>query len=285
VKLNPPEHLPLICDSPLYTISQQLGEPGRVNMEVQELWVHEGCIVTRPLGEQGVICSDRVLLQQHNYVKIASSKSSITVQWYMSSANWASLFFAMKWITNFNGPFKLVFFNAGWFEETYDTTEQTKRRIDQLVGKSDVHLSSKVFTRDFLGSISPVAWELVQLLKQGGPDEGKAVICEVDVAREKVEVQHIGKGSVLAGIWGQAPMTYPCQTGHSYDKIVSKAYYRAVNENRPIYDQVLASMVTPNGNVQWISYQRVIFPTLRKSATSRLVAVNCALAPVDIQVF
>ena len=254
-------------------------------MEGQELWVHEGRIVTRPQGEHGVICSDRVLLQQKNYVKIETTKSSVKIQWYMSAANWASLFFIMKWITNFNGPFKLVFFNAGWFEENYDTTEQAKRRIDQLIGKSDVHLSSKVFTRDFLGSISPVAMELVQLLKQGGPDESKAVICEVDVEREKVEVQHVGKDSVLAGIWGEARMSYPCQTGHSYDKIVSKAYFRAVNENRPIYDQVLASMVTPNGNVHWISYQRVIFPTLRKSATSRLVAVNCALAPVDIPVF
>ena len=249
------------------------------------MWVHEGRIVTRPQGEHGVNCSDRVLLQQKNYVKIETTKSSVKIQWYMSAANWASLFFIMKWITNFNGPFKLVFFNAGWFEENYDTTEQAKRRIDQLIGKSDVHLSSKVFPRDFLGSISPVAMELVQLLKQGGPDESKAVICEVDVEREKVEVQHVGKDSVLAGIWGEARMSYPCQTGHSYDKIVSKAYFRAVNENRPIYDQVLASMVTPNGNVHWISYQRVIFPTLRKSATSRLVAVNCALAPVDIPVF
>lgn len=253
-------------------------------MDGEELWVHEGRIVLRPLSEHGVICSDRVLLQQKNYVKIQFCKSLVTIQWYMSSANWASLFFTMKWITNYSGPFKLVFFNAGWFEEIYDTTEQAKRRIDQLIGKSDVHLSSKVFTRDFLGSISPVASELVHLLKQGGPDESKAVICEVDVEREKVEVQHVGKASVLAGIWGEARMSYPCQTGHSYDRVVSKAYFRAVNENRPIYDQVLASMVKPNGNVHWISYQRVIFPTLRKAANSRLVAINCALAPVDIPV-
>jgi hypothetical protein len=253
-------------------------------MEVEDLWVHEGRIVARPVNEHDVIFSDRVLLQQQNYVKIQSSKALVTIQWYMSAANWASLFFTMRLISSYGGPFKLVFFNAGWFEETYDKADQAKRRIDGLIGKSDVHLSSKVFTRDFLGSISPVAWELVQLLKQGGPDENKAVICEVNLEREKVEVQNVGKGSVLAGIWGEAPMSYPCQTGHSYDKIVSKAYFRAVNENRPIYDQVLASMVKPNGNVHWISYQRVIFPTQRISANSRLVAVNCALAPVDIEI-
>ncbi len=253
-------------------------------MELEELWVHEGRFVARPRSEHGVICSDRVLLQQRSHVKIQTSTSMMTIQWYMSAANWASLFFTMKWIAHFGGSFKLVYFNSGWFEEVYTTANQAKRRIDELIGKSDVHLSSKVFTRDFLGSISPVAFELVQLLKQGGPDESKAVICDVDLAREQVEVQHIGKESVLAGIWGDARMSYPCQRGHSYDKIVSKAYFRAVNENRPIYDQVLASMVKPDGNIHWIGYQRVIFPTAHKSGSLRTVAVNCALAPVDIPV-
>ena len=252
-------------------------------MELEELWVHEGRMIARPADERGTTNSDRILLQK-NCVKIKLNNSLITIQWYMSSANWASLFFTMKWIANYNGPFKLVFFNAGWFEETYDTSEQARSRIEMLIAKSDVHLSSKVFTRDFLGSVSPVSWELVQLLKQGGPDESKAVICNVDPDRERVEVQHVGKASVLAGIWGDARMSYPCQTGHSYDKVVSKAYFRAVNENRPIYDQVLASMVKPNGKVHWIGYQRVIFPTFNKATNSRVVAVNCALAPVDIPV-
>lgn len=253
-------------------------------MNNEDLWIHEGRIVARPHDDSGVICSERVLLQQRNFVKIQTGQTAITIQWYMSAANWASLFFTIKLITNYEGPFKLVFFNAGWFDESYETATQAKQRIEELIGKSDIHLSSKVFTRDFLGSISPVAWELVQLLKQGGPDENKAVLCDVDLGREQVEVQQIGKNSVLAGIWGEAPMSYPCQKGHSYDKVVSKAYFRAVNENRPIYDQVLASMVKPDGNVHWIGYQRVIFPIPNRYSNSKLVAVNCALAPIDIDV-
>ena len=254
-------------------------------MERQEYWVSEGRMVPRPSDEHGVLCTDRILLQQKNHVKIEVDKSAITIHWYMSSANWASLFFISQWISSFEGPFKLVFFNAGWFEETYATASKTSQRIDQLIAKSDVRLSARVFTRDFLGSSSPVAMELVELLKQGRPDEDKAVVCEVNSDRGTVEVQHIGKESVLAGIWGEARMSYPCQTGHSYDKIVSKAYHRALSENRPIYDQVLASMVKPNGNVHWISYQRVIFPRQHKFARSNHVTVNCALAPVDIPVF
>jgi hypothetical protein len=254
-------------------------------MVPQEYWVCEGRIVPRQSDEHGVVCTDRILLQQRNHVKIEIDRSAITIHWYMSSANWASLFFISNWINSFEGPFKLVFFNAGWFEESYATASRASQRIDQLIAKSDVRLSSRVFTRDFLGSSSPVAMELVELLKEGRPDENKAVICEVNSDHGTVEVQHIGKESVLAGIWGEARMSYPCQTGHSYDKIVSKAYHRALAENRPIYDQVLASMVKPNGNVHWISYQRIIFPRQHKFAKSNHVTVNCALAPVDIPVF
>jgi hypothetical protein len=252
-------------------------------MKEEELWVHEGRLIARTAEGHATANSDRILMQK-NCVKIQLNHSSITIQWNMSSANWASLFFTVKWLANYNGPFKLIFFNAGWFEETYSTNEQARARIEMLIAKSDVHLSSKVFTRDFLGSVSPVAWELVQLLKQGGPDESKAVICRVDPDRERVEVENVGKASVLAGIWGEARMTYPCQTGHNYDKVVSKAYFRAVNENRPIYDQVMASMVKPDGKIHWIGYQRVIFPIFNKTTNSRMVAVNCALAPVDIPV-
>lgn len=254
-------------------------------MEVQEFWVREGRIVPRSLGENGQPHSDRFLLQQRDHVKIEIGAQAITIRWNMASANWASLFFTKEWIGAFEGPFHLSFFNAGWFEEVYDTPMEAKKRINHLVAKADLHLPTRVFTRDFLGSSAPVANELLDLLESGGPDEEKAVRCDVDINNGKVDVQDIGKRSVLAGIWGEARVSYPCQTGHSYDRIVSKAYFRALNENRPVYDQVLASMVKPDGNIQWIGYHRVIFPRYDHIAKTSHVLVNCALAPVDIQLF
>ena len=254
-------------------------------MEVQEFWVSGGHIIPRPSDEYGRPYSDRMLLQQKDHVKIEMSQQAISIRWHMAAANWASLFFTKEWIGAFDGPIELRFFNSGWFDESYDTALAAKRRIDQLVAKSDLRLQTRVFTRDFLGSSSPVAPELLDLLKTGGPDEEKAVRCEVDITNGKVDVQDIGKRSVLAGIWGEARVSYPCQTGHSYDRIVSKAYFRALNENRPIYDQVLASMVKPDGNIQWIGYHRVIFPRHDRIRKTSHVLVNCALAPVDFPLF
>ena len=254
-------------------------------MNCQEFWVSEGRIVSRATDEHGKPCSDRELLQQRDQVKIEVHDTSIVIHWVMSSANWASLFFAKEWISFFDGPFKLIFFNAGWFDETYDTARSAKNRIDNLILKGDVRLSTRVFTRDFLGSATPVASELVDLLKSGVPDQESAVECSVNTESGKVDVDHIGKKSLLARIWGDAHISYPCQTGHSYDKIVSKAYFDAIKYNRPVYDQVLASMVKPTGKIEWVGYHRVIFPSYNPTSKSIHVSVNCALAPVDIPLF
>ncbi len=254
-------------------------------MKAQEFWVCDGRMVPRPLDEHGNPCSERSLLQQKNHVKIELAPQGISITWYMAVANWSCLYFVSEWISAFQGPFELKFFNAGWFEETYQTSKAAKKRIDQLVCKSDVRLSARVYTRDFFGSTTRISDELVDLLKTGEPDQEKAIVCHVDTDYGKVDVESIGKKSLMAEIWGDTHTSYPCQTGHSYDKSVSKAYFRALNENRPIYDQVLASMVKPDGNIHWIGYQRIIFPKLSKSAKSNHVMINCVLAPVDIPLF
>ena len=254
-------------------------------MAAQEFWVSDGRIVLRPLDEHGKPCSERNLLQQKNHVKIELGDKAVSITWYMAVANWSCLYFVAEWISPFQGPFHLIFFNAGWFEESYQTSRAAKNRIEQLVHKSDVRLSARVYTRDFFGSTTRISDELIDLLKTGEPDEDKAIICQVDADIGKIDVESIGKKSLLAEIWGEAHTSYPCQTGHSYDKTVSKAYYRALNENRPIYDQVLASMVKPNGNIHWIGYQRVIFPRQRQFSKSNHVSINCVLAPIDIPLF
>lgn len=254
-------------------------------MSIQEFWVCEGRIVPRPFDEHGNPCSERNLLQQKNHVKIELNPKGVSMTWFMAVANWSSLYFVREWISAFEGPFELNFFNAGWFQESFETTRTAKRRIDTLMAKSDVRLSARVYTRDFHGSTISISDELVQLLKTGEPDVEKAIVCQVDAESGKVDVKSIGKKSLLAGIWGEAHTSYPCQTGHSYDKIVSKAYHRSLKENRPIYDQVLASMVKPNGYVHWIGYQRVIFPRQHILTKSNHVAINCVLAPIDIPLF
>ena len=266
-------------------IAQRLRDTGPILMKLKEIWVCDGNIVPQPCDEHGKPCSERSLLQQKNLVKIELGPHRVIIKWYMAAANWASLYFVNDWITAYEGPFDLIFFNAGWFEETYATSKAAKSRITTLIHKGDVRLAVRAYTRDFFGSTAPINDELVALLKGGEPDADKAVMCNVHDNTSNIDIVSIGKNSLLANIWGGALTSFPCQKGHSYDKTVSRAYFKALNENRPIYDQVLASMVKPNGNIHWLGYQRVIFPMRNRSSTSKFVSINCVQAPVDIPLF
>jgi hypothetical protein len=254
-------------------------------MKFHELWVRDGRLVARPQDQHGKVLSDRTLLQENNCVRVDTDTQGTTLTWYMAVANWSSLFFLRDWLGPYSGPFHLRYFNGGWIEETYQEIKSVRSRLDELVSKSDIRLSARAFTQDFHGTMTKITPKLVEMLNSGEPNSETAVVCQVDVDKQNIDIENIGKDSLLANIWGEARTTYPCQTGHSYDKAVSKAYFRALQINRPVCDQVMAAMVKPSGVLHWISYQRVIFPRKHVLGQKPQVIVNCELAPVDIQLF
>jgi hypothetical protein len=251
-------------------------------METQEYWISQGKIVPRPVSELGSYLNDKTLLAQRELVKVVITPAGATLKWVMFAANWTSLFFASDWISAFIGPITLEFFNAGWFTERLESASEAKMRIEQLIQKSDVHFSSRTYTRSF----DPVGRKLPEMLSDvwstGVVDESRAVHCAIDTERELTQVEHVGANSALAKVWGISPVTYPCLSGHSYDRVVSKSYYDVVRTGRPHYDHVLAAMVDPKGEVKWFGYHRLIFPKKKSSGQLPQVTVACEFALVDI---
>ena len=251
---------------------------------IQEVWIGNGQLVSRPLGPSGEKITDRQLLQKHELVKIEIGPDGTTIRWVMFAANWTSLYFAMEWIGPFMGPFTLRFFNSGWFEETYEQTEDVRQRITKLISKSDIRFSSRTYIKAF----DPVTYELPPLLQRmwdtGLIDDKSAVHCAIDSERRLTQVEHVGADSALAKVWGVAPVSYPCLSGHSYDRIVSESYYEVVKTGRPIYDHVLAAMVHPGGEVHWFGYHRLVFPNSRKAGNLPQVTIACEVAKVDIPI-
>jgi hypothetical protein len=251
-------------------------------METQEYWVKLGEIIERPVGEDGTILTDRTLFAQGDKLKISVNSKGTTIKWVMFGANWTSLYFAKEWIANFPGPFTLSFFNLGWFTEVYEDGLLASSRIDKLISKSDIRFSSRVYTRDFDPERFKLPRRLREMWSSGSVDTKSIVTCTVDTKREFTNVTYVGPESELAKVWGDAPITYPCQTGHSYDKIVSRAYYDVIRTARPHYDHVIAAMGDPKGQVQWYGYHRLIFPTYKVQGQLPKVNIVCEVAPVDI---
>lgn len=250
----------------------------------QEFWISQAKFIDRPVGLNGERLPDRQLLQQQELVKITVDPNKTTLKWVMFAANWSSLYFAVAWLNDIATPVTLCFFNSGWFEETHDNAEAARNRIEELIPKSDVRFSTRTYTRSFDPALAKMPDMLSQAWKTGSIDSNQAVLCGIDVERRLTQVEYVGTDSALAKVWGISPVSYPCLSGHSYDRIVSETYFEAARTGRPIYDHVLAAMTHPGGDVHWFGYHRLVFPSKMKSNNFQIVSVACEVAKVNIPI-
>jgi hypothetical protein len=104
----------------------------------------------------------------------------------------------------------------------------------------------------------------------------------VDMNSGQSQVERVGHKSAIATIWGVSPVSFPCLTGHSYDRVVSSAYVDVVRSSRPNFSHVVAAMTQPNGETRWFGYQRAIFPGNMLEGGLPSVQVVGHISPVDI---
>jgi hypothetical protein len=196
------------------------------------------------------------------------------------AANWSSLFFAREWLGTFLGPYTLRYFLEGWFTERYSDLEHARNRIEQLIAKSDVHLSQRVYTRSMEPAMRQLPEKLRLTLEAGCAADETSIDCHVDRSTGRVTVERIGSDSAIARVWGQSPRSYPCICGNTYDRIVSRAYHDVLKSGKPHYDHIIAAMKRPDGELAWIPYQRIVMPGGRQCR----VRVVTEAAPVAIAI-
>jgi hypothetical protein len=245
------------------------------------MWIKDGAFAVRPKKASGTEYQDKTLFDKYAMVRVITDTQGTHVQWNMACPNWSSLMLVTKLAAACAGPFKLRYFKAGWFSESYETAEETADRIDELIYKSDVHLNERAYTSQAATDHYLMPQNLRQIYDAGTAPDDKSILCEVEVERETTNVVHIGKNTLIAQIWGLSPNSYPCLNGHSFDRVVSSQYFKVVKTGRPYYDHVLASMVRPDGELHWMGYHRVILPEFNTEKSK--VRVVSETAPVDIR--
>jgi hypothetical protein len=250
-------------------------------MNTVTMWIRDGAFASRPKKANGTEYHEKTLFDKYAMVKVMSDTTGTEVQWNMSCPNWTSLMLVAKLMATCVGPFKLKYFKSGWFTEIVVTSQAAADRIDELIYKSDVHLNERAYTSPANFENQKMPESLRQVLIAGTASDDRSVLCAVEPDREISNVVHIGKDTLIAQIWGLSPNSYPCLSGHSFDRVVTPKYFNVVQTGRPHYDHVLASMVRPDGELHWLSYHRVILPELR--APQKMVRIVSEMAPVDIQ--
>lgn len=224
--------------------------------------------------------SEQEILARKGAVKVIESDDGVEFKWVMFSANWASMYYLIETLHLYSGPITFRYFLSGWFSETLNTSEDALARANQLIAKSDVHVSQHTFVKQ----IDPLKTKVPHLLRDVLSDMTAipelSVECVFDDDSEKFFVQRVGSQSTIAKVYGMSPVSVPCLTGNTYDDMVSAAYPDVLKNDEPYYDHVLAAMNFPDKSVVWVPYQRVIlphkFPDGRKgvSVTTEMTGVS-----------
>lgn len=249
-----------------------------------EFWISKGRLVPKPETELAAATSELSVLDKHGFVKVTVGDDGAAVKWHSFGANWASLYFAKEWIGTFRGPYTLKFYFSGWFTEVHEDPAVARDRIDELIAKSDLHLSSRVYVQSFDIAERPLPESLRQAVESGQPSQEDSIDCSIDEDSGRVKVERIGSNSAIAKLWGMSPVSSPCLSGTSYDKAVSAAYLSVLKTGRPHYDHIYAAMTGPDGEVNWIPYQRIVTPGPKRRGRARLVTVVSEITPVEIAV-
>ncbi len=254
-------------------------------MDTQEYWIKDGAIIARPVKADGSNYTVKTLFDSLNLIRLETGPLGTSLKWNMACANWSSLLFALNFVHTCTAPFTLRYFNSGWFEETHLSAKETGNRVEQLIFKSDIYFSQRAYSAVQIPDFKVMPTKLRAAMESGSTSDDESVVCSIDTTRQVSHVEQVGRNSLVASIWGVSPVSFPCMSGHSYDRVVSQSYFTAIATGRPVYDHVLAVMVKPDGEHHWLGYQRVIIPEARANGTRRHVRVISDMSPVNINLF
>lgn len=224
-------------------------------------WVLNGRIDDDPFTSTG-LDSPELVMQRAGGVFVANSRKGTTVRWAMFASNWASLYYVGEMLSTMPGPYTFEFFLSGWFTQTIEDPHMAQARLQELLVKSDVHLRQKTHVKALSASYQGFIPDLIgDTLAAGKASPEFSVDCVYDDHTGKFLVERIGPNSTVAKWYGTtSPVSFPCQTGNSFDNIVSQAYKRVMDTGTPHYGHVLAVFPAPMQAPKWLGYQRVILP-------------------------
>ena len=245
-------------------------------------WVVNGKIDDDPFRNTG-LDSPEQLMQRAGGVFVATSRNGTTIRWAMFASNWASLYYVGEMLTTLPAPYTFEFFLSGWFTQTIADPYVAVGRLQELVVKSDVHLRQKTHVKALSPGYAGYIPNLIgDTLTDAKASPEFSVDCVYDNGSNRFFVERIGPHSTVAKWYGTtSPSSFPCQSGNSYDTIVSQAYRSVMETGQMHYGHVLAVFPTPLETPKWLGYQRVILPHVCPDGRSGVTVVS-EVANVDL---
>lgn len=261
-------------------------------MQGQKFWIAEGRRLPDTVIE-GQLSPDAAFKETHDYSEIERFEKNgfvaltvgpmgTEIKWSVFSPCFASLYYILEWLPSAQLPIVLRFYLSGWFEEICTSVDQANTRIEQILSKSELHLTKRTFVEEF----DPKGRMLPPMLQRTWHDHTvypeNSIDFIYDERSHNFHVDRVGPQSTIARLFGMSPVSYPYVRGGPYDDIVYEGYTHVLRSGKPRYDHVLAAMRMPDNVVRWLPYQRLIVPGRSGAAVPR-ISVITEIADVDIR--
>ncbi len=171
---------------------------GEAQMSDRTVWLEQGERLGPSEAAQLAELREDDVLQRRGLVAIQTSHEKGTVvRWSFFAPNWASLYYVMETLYLYPAPYHLHFFLAGWFRETYQDFESARRRIHELVAKSDIHILSRTFVHNARPSSQGTPPLLQDAISDLTVNPEFSVDCAADEQHGRYYVERIGSRSCL----------------------------------------------------------------------------------------
>ena len=250
-------------------------------MHGQRFWIAGG----RKLPDSSIdYVLDEVETERFNHdgaVRVTTGPLGTEIKWSVFSPCFGSLYYAIEWLPMASQPIVLRFYLSGWFEETCFTAGHAINRIEQIIAKSELHLTKRTFVEEFDPNGRMLSPMLQKIWNDHAVSPENSIDCVYEEQSHKFRVDRIGSQSTIAKYYGMSPVSYACKSGNSYDEVVSEGYAQVLRSGKPRYDHVLAAMRMPDNVVRWIPYQRIVVPR-HNSERLQCVSVVAEIADVAI---
>ena len=251
-------------------------------MQGQRFWIAEGRRLPDTAIKETRDDTEMKRLDRDGFVGLAVGPNGTEIKWSVFSPCFASLYYILEWLPSAQLPIVLRFYLSGWFEEICTSVDQATTRIEQVLSKSELHLTKRTFVEEF----DPKGRMMPPMLQKTWHDHTVYPENSIDFIYDKrshnFQVDRVGSQSTIARLFGMSPVSYPYVRGGSYDDIVYEGYAHVLRSGKPRYDHVLAAMRMPDNVVRWLPYQRLIVPSQSDAAVPR-VSVITEIADVDIR--
>ncbi len=251
-------------------------------MQSAQLWISDGKLVeidSSVVERRGVDS----LMREDRLVLITINSRGTSVHWHLANSSWSSLYSVISHLRVCPPPFQLNYFVEAWATERFARSKEAARRIDELIGKSDVRLSKKayIYEKEMDKQAMP------QLLQLACDEHVALTDHRVDTVfhedRNMFFLERAGGNSLLSRIMGEhwtrefAGLEEIPDTDFDYE--VMSHYEKVLEADAPRFDHVFASITPPGGAPVWASYLRLIVPS--KFEDGRIgVSSFCQVSPL-----